>query len=101
VNPLSRAMDALETADGDYSFVATIDARDDAEQKLPQTTETDIQKMSSKELAMAKMNLVLAGQCDDSVSTLGNPLKSSPGYKKRMSRNDSRYDRGTDFTFRE
>jgi len=32
---------------------------------------------------MANMNPVLAGQCDDSVSTLSNTLKSSQSYKKR------------------
>jgi len=82
VNPLSKSMDTLKTADGDYSFVDTTGEREDAQQNLPQTIETDIEKTSPKELAMDNMNLDLAGQCDDSVSTLGNPLKSSPGYEK-------------------
>ena len=42
VNPLSKSMDALKTADWDYSFVDTTREREDAQQKLSQTTETDI-----------------------------------------------------------
>jgi len=76
VNPLSKAMDALETGDCDYSFGDTTEAKE-----VQQTTKTAFEKLTPQQLAMANMNLVLGGQCDDSVSTLGNPLRS-PGVKK-------------------
>jgi len=69
-------MDALETGDCDYSFVDTTETK-----KVTQISKTAFEKLTPQQLAMANMNMVLGGQCDDSVSTLGNPLRS-PNMKK-------------------
>ena len=71
VNPLSKAMDALETGDGDYSFVDTSENKE-----VTPVSKTAFEQLTPQELAMANMNLVIGGQCDDSVSTLGTKLRS-------------------------
>jgi len=71
VNPLSKAMDALETGDCDYSFVDTSETKE-----VPPVSKTAFEQLTPQELAMANMNLVIGGQCDDSVSTLGTKLRS-------------------------
>ena len=85
INPLSREMDGLEAMDNDYDFsvVADLGSPSAGEAKDVEESGND-GKMTAQELALSKMNLVLTGQDEDSVSTLGNPM--SPGHLSRRTR---------------
>ena len=85
INPLSRELDGLEAMDNDYDFSMVVDLGATSVEEIQDKEEpTKDGKMTAQELALSKMNLVLTGQDEDSVSTLGYPM--SPGNLSRRAR---------------
>ena len=79
INPLSKQLDVLEGLDLDYNFESMEeDEGEDKDEKEKKERRTESNgKSTPEELALARMNLVLNGRDDDSVSTLGSPLRRS------------------------
>ena len=79
INPLSKQLDVLEGLDLDYNFETMEDDKegDKGEKEKKERRTEDNGKSTPEELALARMNLVLNGRDDDSVSTLGSPLRMS------------------------
>ena len=71
VNPLSKELDGLEALDNDYDFSIAPDTEND--NKVKGSVHNNVPKTAA-ELAAARLNLVVTGEDEDSVSTLGNPL---------------------------
>ena len=69
--------------DYDFSMVADLGSTSVEETKDKEEPSND-DKTTAQELALSKMNLVLIGQDEDSVSTLGYPM--SPGNLSRRAR---------------
>ena len=81
INPLSRELDGLDEVDKDYDFsVAFLDKDNSTPSAVMSPSPTETTSPSAAALALSHMNLVLAGQESDSVSSMGNPL--SPAQKK-------------------
>ena len=86
INPLSKELDGLEAMDNDYDFSVVMDVCECNDNTTVDKEEEGVKdKMSAVELALSKMNLVLAGQDADSVSTLGNPMSPDRLYSTNKS----------------
>ena len=73
VNPLSKELDGLENVDDDYDF--TVVGQDVEAAGVGIAVSTGVAApQTAAELAAARLNMVVTGEDNDSVSTLGNPL---------------------------
>ena len=73
VNPLSKELDGLENVDDDYDF--TVAGQDVAAAGVKVVDSNgDKGPPTAAELAATRLNMVVTGGDDDSVSTMGNPL---------------------------
>ena len=73
VNPLSKELDGLEKLDNDYDFTEVVQDKKDTEVDGAMS-KGFVAPKTAAELAAARLNMVVTGGDDDSVSTLGNPL---------------------------
>ena len=80
ITPLSDELEGLETIDDDYNFIA-IEGEDYNNLREKENTNNELKMTSAEESAVAKLNLVVTGKDEDSVSTIGNPM--TPANLKR------------------
>ena len=73
VNPLSKELEVLEKLDDDYDFSKVMNA-ERKKDKGGAMSEGFVAPKTAAELAAARLNMIVAGDDEDSVSTLGNPL---------------------------
>ena len=75
INPLSKEMDGVEAMDNDYDFsVAQLQAEKKNIKAPGAMSEGFVPPKTAAELAAARLNMIVTGGDEDSVSTLGNPL---------------------------
>ena len=78
VNPLSKELDGLEAMDNDYDFSVAPTEEIKKGGKVPGAMSSGyVPPKTAAELAAARLNMVVTGGDEDSVSTLGNPLSPS------------------------
>ena len=81
MNPLSKELDGLEAVDMDYDFSVAGEGEIGKRTKLKSVDETgDKKDRTPAVLAAERLNMVITGGDEDSVSTMGNPL--SPAHLK-------------------
>lgn len=73
VNPLSKELDILEQLDSDYDF-SQVGETVGTKNNGGAISDGFVVPKTAAELAAARLNMVVAGDDVDSVSTLGNPL---------------------------
>ena len=75
VNPLSKELDGLEAVDNDYDFSEVSPTINNTQDKSSGAMSAGfVLPKTAAELAAARLNMVVTGGDEDSVSTMGNPL---------------------------
>ena len=78
VNPLSKELDGLEAMDADLDFSGMVEE----DKQMAVGGEAGVVLNTAAEMAAARLNMVVTGGEEDSVSTMGNPL--SPDRLKQI-----------------
>ena len=91
VNPLSIELDGLEAIDDDYNLSAVSEASSppivitaNSNDIAPMTAATP-PPQTAEQLALTRMNMIVTGGSNDSVSTLGNPMSPANVARNRKS----------------
>ena len=77
INPLSRELEGLDAIDEDYNFSENTSFSISPAKETAQSAKEGEAHVPAATLAANRLNMVLAGEDADSVSTLGNPLSPS------------------------
>ena len=93
ITPLSKELEGLEALDDDYNFSTQMLGKEQQENREETMNDnnklkTDTRKRNksaAEELALARLNLVVTGEDNDSVSTLGNPMTPASVQKAKIS----------------